>query len=222
MFAPLQIFVRGRRFGEVELAVDRDPDSALQCQLQGGADLVRRRDPGAEDPQAADEDAEHVDLDLLAGVGTAEREPAVAPQAGEVLAEERAGGGVEDGVDARAAGQLGDRLRRTDLAVDEDLVGAELADPLGLSAEPTLAITLAPAMRAHWTRAPATPPEAEGTSTVSRGRISASPVTILQAVLTATRDEAAIGAWSSESSGMSRRAGIRTSSAYPPQLSLPM
>ena len=78
---------------------------------------------------------------------------------------------------------------------------------------PTEAITRAPAMTAAWTAAPATPPDAEGTSTVSPGRIAATLVTIDHAVETTHCAAAAGTNSSSPRSGMIARAGTAARSA---------
>ena len=90
-----------------------------------------------------------------------------------------------------------------------------------LSGEPTDAITRAPAIRAAWTAAPATPPDADGTSTVSPARRAATETTIDQAVETTHWAAAAVTTSSAERSGSTARAGTDTSSAYPPQRSVP-
>ena len=81
-----------------------------------------------------------------------------------------------------------------------------------LAAVPAVATTVAPASFAHWTRAPATPPEAEGTSTRSPGRTSASRLTMCHAVLTTHCPAAMASGSSSGSRGTTTSAGTRTSS----------
>ena len=85
----------------------------------------------------------------------------------------------------------------------------------------TVATTVAPASFAHWTSAPATPPEAEGTSTSSPGRISPSRFTMCQAVLTAHCPAAMASGSSDGWSGITTSAGTLTSSPYPPQRVVP-
>jgi hypothetical protein len=89
------------------------------------------------------------------------------------------------------------------------------------SGEPTDAITIAPASFAACTAALATPPDADGTRTASPGLTPATLATIDHAVLTAHWAAAAGTKSSSLRSGMTARAGTRTSSAYPPQQSVP-
>ena len=82
-----------------------------------------------------------------------------------------------------------------------------------MSAPPTVAITRAPTWRRHCTAALATPPDADGTSTVSSACTAATVRTMLQAVET-THCAAAAGTKSSaEPSAISARAGTRTRSA---------
>ena len=81
-----------------------------------------------------------------------------------------------------------------------------------LASVPTVATTVAPASFAHWTRAPATPPEAEGTRTRSPGRTWARRLTMCQAVLTAHCPAAMASRSSSGSRGTTTSAGTQTSS----------
>ena len=66
-------------------------------------------------------------------------------------------------------------------------------------------------MRAACTAAPETPPEADGTSTVSPGRTPATLTTIDQAVLTTHRAAAAITKSSLPRNGITARSGTATS-----------
>lgn len=81
-----------------------------------------------------------------------------------------------------------------------------------LAAVPTVATTVAPASLAHWISAPATPPEAAGTSTRSPGRTRASRFIMCHAVLT-THCPAVMASGSSPgSSDTTTSAGTLTSS----------
>ena len=88
----------------------RNADAAVEGQPQRELDLlgVATRKPRIRWPWR--NSADDVEVDELAGVRAARREPPVGTQARQVGAEQRAADGVEDGVDAAAAGQLGDRL----------------------------------------------------------------------------------------------------------------
>jgi hypothetical protein len=65
---------------------------------------------------------------------------------------------------------------------------------------------------AHWTSAPATPPEADGTSTSSPGRTRLSRFTMCHAVLTAHCPAAIANGSSAGWSGITTSAGTLTSS----------
>ena len=90
-----------------------------------------------------------------------------------------------------------------------------------MAAVPAVATTVAPASFAHWTRAPATPPEADGTSTRSPGRTVASRFTMCQAVLTAHCPAAMASRSSAGWRGTTTSAGTLTSSPYPPHRVVP-
>ena len=87
-----------------------------------------------------------------------------------VLAEQRPTGGVDHRVDAAAVGRLAHRLADRRLAVAEDDVGAQRAHrPRPSRARRPRRSRGRRRSRAACTAAPATPPEADGTSTVSPG-----------------------------------------------------
>ena len=120
------------------------------------------------------EELDDVERHHLAGVRAAGDQPAVRRHRRQVLAEPRPAGRVDDGVDAAAAGRLGDGLGHRRRRGSRTRRRRRARAPRRPSpARPPTRSRARRRCRAACTAAPATPPDADGTSTVSPARTAA-------------------------------------------------
>ena len=99
------------RLGEGKGAGHGNADAPIERHVQRLSDLLRRRHPEAQDPVAAAEQFDDVQLHHLAAVRPARRQASVGSQRAEMIAKQLAAHGVDDRVHAAAAVRLGEASR---------------------------------------------------------------------------------------------------------------
>ena len=162
----------------------------------------------------ATEQLDDVQLDHLTRVGAASGQPPIRPQRARWDPELRAADRVDHRIGSPTAGQLRNRLG-TEVVIAERLVGSQLEHHRQLRRVARRGDHPRAGDLRALHRRPATPPDADGTSTVSPLG-SGQRNTMLHAVLT-THWAAAAAITPSSPSATRARAGTRTSSAYPPR-----